>query len=148
MRALAGLVATLVAGNAIAQEAAPDLGWLAGDWVEAKDGRVSEESWMAPRGGMLIGMSRTGKAGKRGQFEFMRIEAGLDGRLGFIAQPNGAPPAAFHLESRGADAISFLNAAHDYPQRIRYWREGELLMAEISLKDGSKAHRWRYARKR
>jgi len=38
----------------------------------------------------------------------------------------------------------FENRDHDYPQRIRYWREGEVLMAEISLADGSKPMRWRY----
>jgi hypothetical protein len=43
--------------------------------------------------------------------------------------------------------ITFVNAAHDYPQRIRYWRDGRDLMAEVSLADGSKAQRWRYARK-
>ncbi len=48
----------------------------------------------------------------------------------------------------GAVALTalFANAAHDYPQRIRYWREGETLNAEISLLDGSKAMRWQYKR--
>ena len=147
MRTLLVMIAMLLAGPAFAKDAA-DLGWLAGDWVEAKDGRLSEESWMAPRGGLLIGMSRSGKADKRGSFEFMRIEVGLNGQPTFLAQPNGAPPSAFQLVEQSAGSIIFANASHDYPQRIRYWREGELLMAEISLKDGSKPRRWRYERKR
>jgi hypothetical protein len=40
--------------------------------------------------------------------------------------------------------VTFLNAEHDFPQRVRYWREGRELVAEISLKDGTKAQRWRY----
>ena len=146
MRAYAGVIALLVAGSAAANDAA-DLGWLAGDWVEAGGGRLSEESWMPPRGGRLIGMSRSGKAAERGMFEYMRIEAGLNGRLDFIAMPNGATPSAFQLVEQTASSIRFANPAHDYPQQIRYWREGELLMAEISLKDGSKPQRWRYARR-
>jgi hypothetical protein len=42
--------------------------------------------------------------------------------------------------------VTFVNAVHDYPQRIRYWREGEEMFAEISLADGSKPVRWRYRR--
>jgi hypothetical protein len=41
-----------------------------------------------------------------------------------------------------------MNAQHDYPQRIRYWRDGKYLIAETALADGSKAQRWRYSRKR
>lgn len=147
MRAIVGLVAVLVAGGAFAQDAA-SLDWLAGDWIETRDGRVSEEVWLAPRGGRLIGMGRSGKAGERGMFEYMRIEPGLDGRPVFIAQPNGAAPSAFQAVEQSADSISFANPLHDYPQRIRYWREGELLMAEISLEDGSRAQRWSYGRRR
>ena len=44
----------------------------------------------------------------------------------------------------GDEAIEFANPANDYPQRIRYWRQGKLLMAEISQIDGSKAVRWNY----
>ena len=43
-----------------------------------------------------------------------------------------------------AEAVEFANPAHDYPQRIRYWRQGKLLMAEVSKMDGSKALRWNY----
>jgi hypothetical protein len=44
--------------------------------------------------------------------------------------------------------VTFFNVAHDYPQRIRYWREGDVLNAEIALKDGSKPMRWVYHRAR
>lgn len=147
MRAVIGLFIWGLAAAGAAQ-GAESLDWLAGNWVEAKGGNLSEEAWFTPRGGMLIGLSRSGKAGERGMFEFMRIEAGLDGRLSFVAQPNGAAPSAFQMVEQSSQSIRFESAAHDYPQRIRYWREGEHLMAEISLLDGTKAHRWRYERRR
>ena len=42
--------------------------------------------------------------------------------------------------------MTFTNPAHDYPQRISYRRDGEELVAEVSLLDGSEANRWRYRR--
>lgn len=49
------------------------------------------------------------------------------------------------LAAQAAAMVEFANPAHDYPQRIRYWREGRLLKARISLMDGSKPMEWRYA---
>ncbi|MBH0014602.1 hypothetical protein I6F66_21375, partial [Pseudoalteromonas sp. NZS100_1] len=46
---------------------------------------------------------------------------------------------------QGVRDISFANPDHDYPQRIRYWREGRLLMAETAMMDGSNAQNWTYA---
>jgi hypothetical protein len=46
--------------------------------------------------------------------------------------------------SIGEDSIEFANPRHDYPQRIRYWRQGQLLMAEISKIDGSDSQRWNF----
>ncbi|TPE63636.1 hypothetical protein FJQ54_01875 [Sandaracinobacter neustonicus] len=124
------------------------LGWLAGDWAELRGELLTEESWMPPRGGMLIGMNRAGTAERVAMFEFMRIAAGEGGRLALHVQPRGAPASAFPATAFTQNSITFENAAHDYPQRIRYWREGEVLMAEISLADGSKPFRWRFERKR
>ena len=45
-------------------------------------------------------------------------------------------------------SVTFVNTANDYPQRIRYWREGPLLKAEIALEDGSRARTWTYKRGR
>ena len=54
---------------------------------------------------------------------------------------------AFALAEHGAAHATFENAAHDYPQRITYARDGETLTATISLIDGSKAMRWTYKRR-
>ena len=42
--------------------------------------------------------------------------------------------------------MTFVNPGHDYPQRVRYWREGGALKAEISLIDGSNAMQFTFAR--
>ena len=77
----------------------------------------------------------------------MRISGDAGGFV-FHAEPAGQAATDFQASPGDAVAqgITFVNAAHDYPQRIRYWREGEMLMAEISLADGGKPMRWAYRR--
>lgn len=122
------------------------LAWLVGDWrTDAAAGKVTSEHWGPMADGRMTGSSLTTVNGKPGEREAEWI--GFDGATAvFTASPNGAPPVAFREVSRGPSEIVFENAGHDYPQRIRYWREGGTLMAEISLADGSKPTRWRYRR--
>ena len=54
-------------------------------------------------------------------------------------------PVEFAMTGQTAESIQFSNPAHDYPQRIRYWRDGKTLNAEIALIDGSRAVQWSYS---
>jgi hypothetical protein len=119
-------------------------GWMAGEWIEAKGDAWAEEFWTHARGGLMIGAGRTGKGEKLTGWEAMRIVRGADGKLSFVAQPGGAPPSSFPMVSSGEREIVFANPAHDYPQKIRYWRDEAGLNAEISLIDGSKAQRFAF----
>lgn len=125
----------LGAGLALAMGAAPAAGpefdWLAGHWCGGSAGRQIHEVWLPEAGGMLLGMSRTLRGGKTESFEFMRIvTAGQD--AGFHVQPNGAPPTVFTIAERGERRVRFENAAHDFPNRIEYRREGDALHAWIA----------------
>ena len=124
-----------------------DLGWLAGDWVSEADGRWTEESWAPPRGGVMLGYSRSGRGEALREFEFIRIARGDDGALAYIAMPQGGAPVAFRLVRHDKTSATFENAAHDYPQRIAYVRTGDTLTATISAIDGSKPRRWTYRRR-
>ena len=53
----------------------------------------------------------------------------------------------FALVRHDGTSATFENAAHDYPQRIAYARDGDTLTATISAIDGSKARRWTYRRR-
>lgn len=119
-------------------------GWMAGGWSEAKGDAWAEEFWTHPRGGIMIGAGRTGKGKKLTGWEAMRIVRGTEGKLSFVAQPGGSPPSSFPMVSSGAREIVFANPTHDYPQKIRYWRDDTGLNAEISLIDGSKAQRFTF----
>lgn len=139
---------TSLAGAALAQNNnAPVLPrWMAGCWLtEAGQPRRMEECWTMPRGSMMLGSSQTFDAEKTRSFEHMRIVRDADG-LAFIGQPDGAQPTRFTLDRQSATELSFVNAAHDYPQRITYRVVDGELVAEIALLDGSKPQRWTYSR--
>lgn len=144
-------VATILAA-ALLIAAAPaakvdDLAWMAGSWSVETDGRWTEEYWTIPRGGVMLGASRSGRGETLREFEFLRVQAGKDGLLACIAQPGGGAPVAFSLAAHDAMSATFENPAHDYPQRIRYAREGDVMTATISAIDGSKARSWVYRRR-
>lgn len=123
-----------------------DLGWLAGRWETASEGRWTEESWSAPRGGLLLGYSRSGQGEAVREFEHLRIQAGVDGVPVYWATPGGRTAVGFRLVSANGTEAVFENPQHDFPQRIRYRRDGDALVATISAIDGSNAMRWTYRR--
>jgi hypothetical protein len=127
------------------EEDAPFPAWLAGAWsLSGADESWAEEFWTHPRAGMMIGASREGREHTLRSWESIRILRTDDGSLAYVPMPNGGPPVEFAMTDQGTRMIEFSNPAHDYPQRIRYWREGDTLHAEIALLDGSRAVQWSY----
>lgn len=129
-----GVLGLLLAGPALCGAATP-WGWLGGHWCGHMGESQIEEFWTAPAGDTLVGLSRTVGAAGTESFEYMRIEL-REGQAHFIAQPGGAPPTAFALEAQAAQSATFRNPGHDFPQTVRYWREGAALRAEIAGPDG------------
>jgi hypothetical protein len=142
MRAAVLVTAMLFGVAADAPSPAPD--WIAGAWSERTGTGWTEEYWTPMRGHIMLGAGFTGKGDAVRHWEQMRIERGADGKFTFWGSPKGAPAVSFPATKISANEIVFVNPAHDYPQRVRYWRVGKSLMAEISLADGSKANRWTY----
>ncbi|MBA4091143.1 MAG: hypothetical protein C0494_11215 [Sphingobium sp.] len=119
--------------------------WLTGEWLQKRDDRWTEEVWTLPRGGTMIGVGRTGRGETLRSWEVMRIVRAPDGALTLHAAPEGGATTIFPVVAEGVRDISFANPNHDYPQRIRYWREGRLLMAETARMDCSQAQSWTYS---
>ncbi len=139
------LLGFALASTAAAAEPQTMPAWLTGCHVETKGESWTEECWTIPRAGNMLGSGRSGKGDKLLNWESMRIERTADGSLIFWGSPRGATAVPFKATSVSASEVVFANPAHDYPQRIRYWREGTAVHAETALKDGSKAMRWVYA---
>jgi Domain of unknown function (DUF6265) len=145
MRTMLAGLALMFSLSAAADEAVPLPNWLHGAWNEARaGGGWADEFWTPPRGDLMIGAARMGTGDRITMFEHSRIVRMPDGKLAFVAQPFGNPATHFPLVDSGEQMLEFANAAHDYPQRIRYWREGRELRARTSLMDGSKVMEWRY----
>ena len=146
MRMIAAVLATvLVAASPAAS--VDELGWLAGDWVSEEGERWTEERWTPPRGGVMLGHSRSGRGEALREYEFIRIARGDDGAISYIAMPQGGAPVAFQLVRHEGTRATFENPAHDFPQRIDYARDGDTLTATISAIDGAKPRRWTYRRR-
>ncbi|WP_298400119.1 DUF6265 family protein [Sphingobium sp.] len=140
--AIAAVVLLMLSPGAQAAEL-PD--WLTGEWQQQNGDRWSEEVWTLPRGGTMIGVGRTGRGESLRSWEVMRIVRAADGSLAFHGAPEGGAATVFPVVEQGVRDVTFANPAHDYPQRIRYWREGRLLMAETAMMDGSGAQNWTYS---
>lgn len=121
--------------------------WLDGSWVseEAED-RWTQETWTGCRAENMMGTGRGGRGDTVNSYEFMRIARNENGDLMFYASPFGNPAAAFRAVKAGPAEVVFVNPNHSYPQRIRYWMQGDMLYAEVSMIDGSKPQAWRYKR--
>jgi len=129
---LPGLVAAAALSfSASASDQPAALDWFAGHWCAERNGEFIEETWLAPRGDLLLGLSRTVKGARTSSFEYLRVEwtAGVPS---YIAQPQGHPPVPFRWTAGGADWARFENAANEFPKRIEYRRTKDGLYAEIA----------------
>jgi hypothetical protein len=119
------------------------LTWLTGSWRQEKSGRVTEEHWLGPAGGAMLGVSRTIAKGRELEHEFMQIREGPGGDLFFIAHPTGQKEAAFKLLSLSDTEVVFENKEHDFPQTISYalQADGTVLAAIEGLTADGKTKR-------
>lgn len=101
------------------------LSWLAGCWERRSGWTVTDEQWMTPRGGTMLGTSRTTRGDALVEYEFMRIFATRVDTVVFAAHPSRQRPTEFRGRAFPRREISFENRAHDFPQRIAYRAVGD-----------------------
>ena len=148
------LTAALLLAPALALAQSPvrvsGLDWLAGTWERRVEGKETvTESWLGPGNGLMVAANLTTWANGRKSFEFLRIAETAEG-FSYFASPGGKAPVEFKVKESGERRVVFENAAHDFPQRVLYWREGEQLVARIegSIKGKERAEEWRFTRAR
>ncbi len=113
-------------GGADKHKAAPPapviakLTWLAGNWHQEKGGRLADEQWMAPAGGVMLGMSRTVAKGRVIEQAFRQIREGPGGDLFYVLQVTGQPELAYQSSTVSESEIVFENPEQDYPRKISY----------------------------
>jgi len=127
------VIAAEARGSSIEQ-----VSWLAGCWQSAGEGPRIDEQWMAPAGGLMLGMARTVKGGRATQFEQMRIGE-QEGKLVFTSKPSGQEEGSFTAIEVTSSRVVFENTTHDFPQRIIYKRVDEgTLEARIEGEEAGK----------
>lgn len=110
------------------------LRWLTGCWRNRFSQTLTDEQWMAPAGGAMIGMSRTVTNERLRAWEALRIVTD-SGRTVYIAQPQGGAATRFIASAISDSLAVFENPAHDFPQRIAYHRvSADSVVARISAK--------------
>ena len=105
-----------------------------------------QESWLGPRGKMLVAVSLTTSYSGQASFEYMRITETPTG-LVFYASPGGAAPTPFTLKTISDNRVVFENLANDFPHRVIYHLDAAgILHARIedSLGGKAKAMEWAF----
>ncbi|HEY3592973.1 MAG TPA: DUF6265 family protein [Polyangiaceae bacterium] len=140
--ALAVAVASSAEGQSSSRSPVASLGWFAGCWqqVNRVRGTVIDEQWMTPRGGTMLGMSRTVR-GDTALVEFEHLQVlQHNGRAVYHAEPSGQTPTDFEATGISDTMVVFENAKHDFPQRIIYRKRGaDSLLARIEGTTNGKA---------
>ena len=116
-----------------------DLAWMSGCWASVAGEPGSGETWTSPAGGTLLGVSRTVKGGKTVAHELMQIRESGPGQIAFIALPSGQSEASFPLVRLSGQEAVFENPQHDFPQRVIYRRDKDLLTGRIEGRIGGEA---------
>lgn len=99
------------------------IAWMTGCWAQESPTRLIEEHWMPPRGGSMLGVGRTIRAGALVEYELIVVTE-RDGQLAYEAHPSGQAVATFLAPSPTDTLVVFENPAHDFPQRVGYRRAG------------------------
>jgi hypothetical protein len=123
------------------------LRWLVGSWSAEQEKRMTEEVWLAPRAGVMIGVNRSTSESQKPFYEYLRIESTDDGIV-YFASPLGKSETAFPLKELSASEVVFENLDHDFPQRIIYTREDDQLQARIegSVDGQPRSQQWQFLR--
>jgi hypothetical protein len=134
---LASAVTLALLGDAVpAGPGVERLAWMAGCWELSSGALVVDEQWMEPRGGTMLGMSRTVSGDSTVAYETVLLSSDSGGIV-YNAMPSGQPAAAFRAVEVSDSHVVFSNPIHDFPQRIIYRRRGDSLAARIEgLRNG------------
>jgi hypothetical protein len=124
------------------------LAWMTGHWTGVAGKVEMEEFWLPPKGDSMLGLHRDVANGKTMMFEFLRIDATLEG-ITYWASPRGRAPATpFRVKELRENYVAFENSQHDFPQRIIYWMENGALHAKVegTMNGKAAAEEWSWTK--
>ena len=118
-----------------------DFAWLRGDWQRESSKSITKESWRRVSETALEGSSsRVSKASGETIFGESLLLTKMGGDIFYIAKvAENALPIPFKLVNFSETEAVFENPVHDFPQRIRYRRDGENAFTAIVEKSETSA---------
>jgi hypothetical protein len=112
--------------------------WMVGCWqaTSARDGSIITETWLAPRGGNLLGIGQTVREGKTVAWEAMRLyDEG--GGVKLWLRPGLRTELTFTLDGAGENFASFVAKEADGTTKLRYERKSPTeMVATFRLEQG------------
>ena len=93
----------------------------------------------------MLGMGRTVESGQTRHLEHMCIEQ-QERAVVYRVTVGGRPWVDFRQVDSGPAWVVFENLSNDYPQRIRYQRDDEVLTAQIEYADSTRPMKWTWTR--
>ena len=93
--------------------------WMSGCWLASQGSGEVEENWTKPKGGTMIGLSRTVRGERTTGYEYLRLHV-VDGKLIYSALPSGQTMTDFAATVAGDSLLRVEKPDHDFPQKIEY----------------------------
>lgn len=136
------MIALILAAQ-LATPSVPDMNWIAGYWLSCDGGREVAEYWSDARGDVLFNTT-VNLNGDRVSSERTVITS-VEDRLAFVYEPTG-PNVVFSLVSLDGQRAVFENAENDFPQRVIYSRDGDVLTGRIegTIDGQGRSMQWTY----
>ncbi|GGO73719.1 DUF6265 family protein [Bowmanella pacifica] len=111
------------------------LHWLLGQWQQQGDDKNYQENWYQVSPHSFEGTAGSGSQ-NAAQREALRI-VNMQGKLFYLAKVSENPlPIAFLLQHCHAGEAIFVNAGHDFPQRLHYKRVQDKLIIRVESLQG------------
>lgn len=111
-----------------------NLDWLTGNWKRLNDkaGKETFENWIKISPTEFSGIGFTLQKGDTISQEKMDLVQ-LDGKWSFIVRmPDEINPTEFKVTELKTNQFVCVNDSNDFPNKIKYWKEGEMLKADVS----------------
>ncbi len=138
------MLISLLAAAQVAAVPVSDLNWLSGYWLECTPGREVAEYWSDARGNVLYNTT-VSVEGERSRAE-RTVIANIDGRLSFVFEPTSQRRTLFPAIEVGAQRVVFENLENDFPHRVIYSRDGDVLTGRIegTIDGQERSMEWTY----
>lgn len=113
------LMSLISVSKAHACDTLEEINWLLGSWQKNQPSKITTETWRQVSQQTFEG--RGTSTSDRGTFEETLRITEMSGEIFYLAKtPGNTLPIAFTLQNCSKNTATFVNAEHDFPQKLEY----------------------------